>query len=486
MDVCRNTRALLIRLYSISRAIHLRSVRSLQVDDWIMGLFVLAAYTALIVCANKYVKAQSNLLPPGFDLGVLTEYDLDRRRYGSKLVVVVEQAQITVIWACKACLLVMYHRLTRTALRNENIAIKILSVYVVLGFVVMEILYFAAWCRPITEYWTIPTSNPQCNALINHRITKAIFNLSSDLIMLVVALQMLIRSLLPMKRKIILCGIFSLGIFVIIASILNSYYSFKNPYRQTWIFWYVRESSTAILVANLPFTWTILREFFDLGSFDDTSPPPWTYHSSRTAQGRRTAQIHGHSAHTAGTTRTHVSSAVSNGSQGTQDMTLVDSLSPLKRNFHIHADSPRTSETENDLSDEAIQPHDFASFPSPSADLGVINIDLEHGFMEDAHLRPVSPDHSRQPPPRITEDGTGGFYINDRPISPPSRAYLAAQSSRSREPSLSSVDRPMSPTLSFTSVDTTETRQQRISGAGGTAGTGRSARDRRTRAKLST
>jgi len=443
-----------------------------------MGLLVTAAYTAIIVCANKYVRVGSNLLPPDFDLGALSKYDLKRRRYGSKLVVVTEQSAIAVIWSCKACLLIMYHRLTRTALRNENIAIKILSAYVGLSFVIMEILYFAAWCRPVGQYWAVPTNSSQCNALINHRITKAVFNLSSDLIMLVIALQMLIRSLLPMKRKLILCGIFSLGIFVIIASIMNSYYSFRNPYKQTWVYWYVREASTAVLVANLPFTWTILREIFDLGTFDENSPPPWTFHSARTAQGRRTAQLHSHSAHAGATARTRIPPTTSKGSQGTQAMTPVDSMVPFKHQFHDHSDSPQSSETEKDLVAAAIQSHDFASIPSPSVDLGVINIDLEQGVVENAQ--------SRQPPPRITEDGTGGFYINDRPISPPSRAYLAARSNQSRDPSLASVDRrPTSPTPSFTSLESMDTRQQRRGSGAGTAGTGRSARDRRARARMS-
>lgn len=476
--------------YRISRKIHLRSIKSLQYDDWIMGLFVTTAFTALIVCSNRYVKVQSNLLPPGFDVTSLTASDLDRRRYGSKLVVVVEQAQISVIWACKATLLIMYYRLTRTALHNENLAIKLLSAYVALGFVVMEILYFTAWCRPISEYWAVPEpSSSQCNALINHRITKAVFNLSSDIIMLIIALQMLIRSQLPLKRKLILCGIFSLGIFVIIASMLNSYYSFKNPYRQTWIFWYVRESSTAILVANLPYTWTILREFFDLGSFDDARPPPWTFHSSRIAQGQRTAQFHSHTTHTAGNYRdraTH-SPTVSKGSYGTQAMTLVDSMSPFKHASASTADSPPDLTTEIKLDNQAIQPHDFATMPSPSADLGAINVDLEHGLAHDAYFRPVSPAHSQHPTQKITEDGTGGFYINSHPVSPPSRAYLAARPNPSREPSLASIDRrPTSPTPSLTSFDSTGLRQQRRGSGGGTAGTGRSAGDRRLRARMST
>jgi len=448
-------------MFSISRKIHLGSIRRLQYDDWIMGLFVTAAFTALIVCSNKYVKAQSNLLPPGFDVGSLTPHDLERRRYGSKLVMVVEQTQIAVIWACKATLLIMYNRLTRTALQNENLAIKLLSAYVAFGFVVMEILYFTTWCRPVSQYWAVPEpTSSQCNALINHRITKAVFNLSSDIIMLVIALQMLIRSLLPMKRKVILCGIFSLGIFVIIASMLNSYHSFKNPYKQTWIFWYVRESSTAILVANLPYTWTVLRELFDLEKFNENSPPAWTFHSARTAKGRRTTQSLSRSTN-------HGTAALSKGSYGTQAMTVVDSMSPLRQHGRSPRDSPQDFTFDFNFKDEAIHPHDFATITSPP-------VGLEHGFAHDAGRRPQS---------RITEDGTGGFYFNDRPISPPSRAYFAA---RSRESSLASLDRrPTSPTPSYTSLDSTGIIHQRRGSGAGIAGTGRSARDRRARAGLS-
>lgn len=358
-----------------------------------MGGFVTTAYTALIVCSNRYVKAQSNLLPPGYDINALTAEELARRRYGSKMVVVTEQTQIAVIWACKACLLIMYNRLTRTALRNENIAIKLLSAYVALGFVVMEVLYFTTWCRPVTEYWAVPTSSSQCNALVHHRITKAVFNLSSDIIMLVIALQMLIRSLLPMKRKLVLCGIFSLGIFVIIASILNSYYSFKNPYKQTWVDWYVRESSTAILVANLPFTWTILRECFDVGSFDEANPPAWTYHSARTAQGRRSAQMRSQSGHTAVSTAHRHSPTASHRSHSTHNtMTLVDSLTALKHQYYNPSHSQRTSGTDRGCADEAIKHHDFAPTSSSWAERE-IKIDLEQCESRGAFLQPVPPAH---------------------------------------------------------------------------------------------
>lgn len=453
-----------------------------------MGLFVTASYTVMIVLANKWLKSQSNLVHSNFDWSALSGEELARRRYGSKIVIVVEQTQIAVIWACKACLLIMYHRLTRTALRNENIAIKLLSAYVALGFVVIEVLYFAAWCRPFSEYYAVPTSSSQCNALVHHRITKAIFNISSDIIMLCVALQMLIRSLLPMKRKIILCGIFSLGIFVVAASIMNSYYSFKDPYQGTWIYWYVRESSTAILVANLPFTWTLLRNIFEVGDFDENNPPPWSYHSSRTANGRKTAQLLHQTQTTGGGgghhARSHQSPTHSHASRTTQSMTLVGSMSTTTKAL---SNSPTKSLTledteHDDLPAQAIHPHDFA--PAP------LDIDLETGSPPRISPAPVV-----LPPPKITEDGTGGFYINDRPVSPPPRAHLVASGLRSRDTSIGSVDRrQISPTPSLVQAVTGGGEARRgsvgsvsatLGGHGVGVGGGRSARDRRARRGMS-
>jgi hypothetical protein len=89
----------------------------------------------------------------------------------------------------------------------------------------------------------------------------------------------------------ILCGVFGLGIFVvcytacimtnmfslsltlyqILSACLNKYYSFTQPFSPIWTFWYVRESSTAVLVSNLPYTWTLLRRIFGLSSFSGST-----------------------------------------------------------------------------------------------------------------------------------------------------------------------------------------------------------------------
>lgn len=441
---------------------------------------------------------QSNLLPPRFDVNSLTAKQIAERENGSKIVIVVEQMQIAVIWACKACLLILYHRLTRMVASKANIAVKLLAVYIALGFVVMEILYFATWCRPFSQYWAVPTRSSQCNALINHRITNAVFNISSDLIMLCIALPMFIRSLLPWKRKLILCCIFSLGIFVIIASALNKYYSFIFPYQPTWIFWYCRESSTAILVANLPFTWTLVRKLFKVGAFDEEHPPPPTYHSSRTAGGRRTARAHTHHSGTGGTVEKHHHESNTSGSRESRSMSLLGSICAPKEGRNYEKPSDNSQNSDNGLLNSRIQRHDFgapATINVTNADADIQEIiDLERGTSPPSnstspeHLasRPTSPTHSHRAPNRISVDGTGGFYINNH-LTTPRIAHLAASAPHSRDASMASINRrPVSPTPSAGSHGGTAVTIPAAVAARAGGGGGRSARDRKIRARLST
>jgi len=116
-------------------------------------LFAICTYTSLIVSINIVGKSDSNLLPPGYDVSLLTSQARHDREYGSKLVLVVEQCQILTTWAVKACMLIMYSRLTIR--QKENYAIKVLAVYTAFAFVFMEVFYFGVWCRPFKNYWYV-------------------------------------------------------------------------------------------------------------------------------------------------------------------------------------------------------------------------------------------------------------------------------------------------------------------------------------------
>jgi hypothetical protein len=82
---------------------------------------------------HQLVLTSSNLIEPGEDISKFSAAEIDGRVYGSKLVLVVEQMQILTIWLIKACLLIMYRRMT-LVLPQRNIVICT-AIYVAVAFV---------------------------------------------------------------------------------------------------------------------------------------------------------------------------------------------------------------------------------------------------------------------------------------------------------------------------------------------------------------
>ncbi|PNP84321.1 hypothetical protein FNYG_02346 [Fusarium nygamai] len=246
-----------------SRRMLLGSFKRMLADDYLMAVTMIT-YTALLAIVSVLTRTPTNLINPD-DHIVLTPEDIKRREYGSKLVLVTEHMQMITLWGVKGCLLFMYGRLTMSL--KQNFLVKLVAGYVVVGFVVMQILWFAAWCRPFNHYWQVPPDDLNCSAETNHMITNAVVNISSDIMIILLPMPVFLQSQLPLKRKIILCGVFALGIFTILAATMSKIYSLGDPYGTEWSYWYIREVSTAVIAANLPLTWTLLQRVFRLGSF---------------------------------------------------------------------------------------------------------------------------------------------------------------------------------------------------------------------------
>ncbi|KAL8660284.1 MAG: hypothetical protein Q9202_006695 [Teloschistes flavicans] len=256
---------LLVAARIASRCILFGSYKKLQIDDWIM-LFVCVTFTGVIVSVNQVSQNLSNYLPPGV-ADSFTKDEHDNAVYGSKFVMILEEFMLANTWLCKACLLFLYYQMTK--LTKQNKLVIYVAAYCVFGYLLTQILYLAVWCRPISQYWRVPVDNSQCASYYHHLITAAVFNISSDLMMLYIPLPILIKAQLPLKRKIILCGVFSLGILVILSAILNRYYNFTAGYGSLiYLNWYVGEAVTSVFVANVPHLWPLLSRLFSLGAFN--------------------------------------------------------------------------------------------------------------------------------------------------------------------------------------------------------------------------
>lgn len=119
---------------------------------------------------------------------------------------------LNVIWSVKACMLLMYARMTVGTQHRRWI--NYLAIYVAIAWVAVEIAFFTA-CRPFKGYWGMPPPDPQCTTLEHYAMIQAVFNITSDFFILLIPIPMLISLSLPLKQKIVLGIVFSMGTFVV-------------------------------------------------------------------------------------------------------------------------------------------------------------------------------------------------------------------------------------------------------------------------------
>lgn len=185
-------------------------------------------YTGLIVSLNFIAKSGgSNLFPPE-QFSTFSEFEIQERIKGSKIVILSEQVSVgksrrrprltnlkcmlNAIWTLKACMLLMFARMTSGTTHIKWI--KIVAIYVAVGWVAVQIAFFTA-CTPFSGYWAVPVSNPQCTTLQHFAIVQATFNLSSDVLIIALPIPMVVSLTLPIRQKIGLGVLFSMGTFVV-------------------------------------------------------------------------------------------------------------------------------------------------------------------------------------------------------------------------------------------------------------------------------
>ena len=103
----------------------------------------------------------------------------------------------------------------------------------------------------------------QCWSYFNYQIVEAVFNISSDILVLAIAIPILLKLQVPVLQRAILLGIFGMGIFIIAAAILTKLFSLYPPLlTYAYLNWYCREASVCVYVTNLPAIWSLLLDLF--------------------------------------------------------------------------------------------------------------------------------------------------------------------------------------------------------------------------------
>ncbi|KAL2817986.1 hypothetical protein BDW59DRAFT_165692 [Aspergillus cavernicola] len=151
-------------------------------------------------------------------------------------------------------------------------SIMYLCAFLTLGYFVACTIAFTACCRPPSYYWTQfadPAGGHCVYDLYPFYIGNAAANVFTDLLILVVPIPLVWKLQMRRIQKILISGIFLLGSFVCIASIIRIYYMIPLDHNLdvTWIMadvyvWSSVEPCTGILCACLPTLQPLMRRLF--------------------------------------------------------------------------------------------------------------------------------------------------------------------------------------------------------------------------------
>ncbi|OAP55803.1 hypothetical protein AYL99_09955 [Fonsecaea erecta] len=236
-------------------------IRHLEIDDALIA-FGFVAYTILVVAFNQMLEGPgSNLMTPQEEAALTPEIKAGRIR-GSKWVFVSEHAELLTIWSMKAAMLVLYAKLIdKTRQRRFLWAV---STWVCCAFVGDELALFTI-CRPLSQYWAVPPQNSQCSTYQYYQIVNAVFNISTDVLIMLMGIPPVLSARLSLQQKFILGIIFGMGGFVIVAAILRAIYCLvPSLISYVYMNWYFREASVSIYVTTLPGIWVFLKEMFPI------------------------------------------------------------------------------------------------------------------------------------------------------------------------------------------------------------------------------
>ncbi|KAK1975192.1 hypothetical protein LZ30DRAFT_366831 [Colletotrichum cereale] len=137
-----------------------------------------------------------------------------------------------------------------------------------LSYVAVIVALYGGWCRPFSDYLVLRPQNEECLTWFHYNILQLAMNISTDLVLILIPVTLISRMKMKIGKKLLLIGLFSMGIFVMLAAILLKVAVFTNSTDPVWLIWCAREISTAMLVGNLVLCMPILKmwwRFFSHG-----------------------------------------------------------------------------------------------------------------------------------------------------------------------------------------------------------------------------
>lgn len=131
--------------------------------------------------------------------------------------------------------------------------------FITIGLGVASIPATIFECIPVDGAWSITDSHAKCYTFVHFLYASTAINVATDLVLCVVPIPLFWRLQLPRRQKVMISGLFFLGGFACIASIIRLAYLhlLENPIDVTYdlvssVMWTIAECTIGIVCVSLP------------------------------------------------------------------------------------------------------------------------------------------------------------------------------------------------------------------------------------------
>ncbi|KAJ5220365.1 hypothetical protein N7468_009569 [Penicillium chermesinum] len=248
---------------------NLVGISQFQLDDYLMPVAG-AVFTAEVVAAYLVVADYSGLTNSYMSTEERASLDPSSHEFsmrvaGSKIQVIGWSLYVASLWLIKFCLAIFYSRLT-TGL--QNLPTRVRGAYILLGVTWLAAqLSLLLSCQPFHRFWQVnpdpgnicqPTKSPV------YVYVCVIFDIITDLYLLLIPLPLLWAVKINIKRKIPLIALFSGATFVMVATLIRAVVivSAGPDGAVSGSKWACREGFVSIIVSNLPIIQPLIRKLF--------------------------------------------------------------------------------------------------------------------------------------------------------------------------------------------------------------------------------
>ncbi|KAI1430288.1 hypothetical protein F5Y12DRAFT_709302 [Xylaria sp. FL1777] len=253
----------LLRLYARWSKV---GFREFQLDDYLMMIFIFgfAADVSLAYTVGALFQGLTNSYMTDEERAAVSpdSREFYNRQMGSKIQVAGWSVYVLNLWLVKFSFAALFSRLT-SGIRNLRTRVYIAYALLILSaiFVLLGLLLS---CQPMHHFWQInPDPGPLCRPTNSpyYVLTVLISDIVTDLYLVSIPLSLLWAVQIPMRKKVVLLGLFGGSLFVIVAGLVRGIVilTAKQEGAISGSQWAVRETFVAAIIGNLPASQPLFR-----------------------------------------------------------------------------------------------------------------------------------------------------------------------------------------------------------------------------------